>query len=77
MSEDFLTIAKEHECQTCGITWTGTPSEFCSECKIEDLERQLEEARGLAKYFSTFAPANVRDKFKEQLKEKGDEETPT
>ena len=45
MSEDFLTIAKEHECQTCSITWTGTPSEFCSECKIDDLERQFKQAR--------------------------------
>lgn len=81
MSEDFLTIAKEHECQTCGVTWTGECSEFCSECKIDDLERQLAEARELVTEADEYLDTNelttichgsiLHQKFK-QLMEQGE-----
>ena len=42
MSEDFLTVSKVHECQSCITTWTGTPSEFCSECEAEQVDNEAD-----------------------------------
>ena len=60
----------------------GECSEFCSECKIDDLERQLAEARELVTEADEYLDTNelttichgsiLHQKFK-QLKEKGDE----
>lgn len=84
MSEYFLTVKKVHECQCCMTTWCGTPNELCSECRLEDLERQLEEAskerdilKGYLELASSMADQEIIREFSKaclkQLKEKGDE----
>ena len=72
MSEDFLTVDSAHECQGCGYSWVGTSSEFCVECKVDDLERQLAEARNYLIQASEADWTEELNDYVRQLKEKGE-----